>query len=57
MAGVSVEMVGVLVAWSGPAGCAGAAELSFHGVGCLVIEPRAEVSHRRPLAKTSTVRK
>ncbi len=53
---MSVEMVGVLVAGGGPAGLAAAAELSLHGVGCLVIEPRAEVSHRRPRAKTSTVR-
>ena len=50
------EKVAVLVAGGGPAGLAAAAELSLHGVGCLVIEPRAEVSHRRPRAKTSSVR-
>jgi len=44
------------VAGGGPAGLAAATELSLHGVGCLVIEPRAEVSHRRPRAKTSSVR-
>jgi 2-polyprenyl-6-methoxyphenol hydroxylase-like FAD-dependent oxidoreductase len=56
MSGVNVERTGVLVAGGGPAGLAAAAELSLHGVGCLVIEPRAEVSHRRPRAKTSSVR-
>jgi len=53
---VTAEKVAVLVAGGGPAGLAAAAELSLHGVGCLVIEPRAEVSHRRPRAKTSSVR-
>jgi 2-polyprenyl-6-methoxyphenol hydroxylase-like FAD-dependent oxidoreductase len=53
---VSIEKTAVLVAGGGPAGLAAAAELSLHGVGCLVIEPRAEVSHRRPRAKTSSVR-
>jgi 2-polyprenyl-6-methoxyphenol hydroxylase-like FAD-dependent oxidoreductase len=46
----------VLVAGGGPAGLAAAAELSLHGVGCVVIEPRAKVSHRRPRAKTTSVR-
>jgi len=50
------ERVGVLVAGGGPAGLAAAAELSLHGAGCLVVEPRAAVSHRRPRAKTSSVR-
>jgi 2-polyprenyl-6-methoxyphenol hydroxylase-like FAD-dependent oxidoreductase len=53
---MSIEKTGVLVAGGGPAGLAAAAELSLHGVGCLVIEPRTEVSHRRPRAKTSSVR-
>jgi 2-polyprenyl-6-methoxyphenol hydroxylase-like FAD-dependent oxidoreductase len=56
MCAVGIEQTGVLVAGGGPAGLAAAAELSLHGVGCLVIEPRTEVSHRRPRAKTSTVR-
>lgn len=56
MSAVSIEKTGVLVAGGGPAGLAAAAELGLHGVGCLVIEPRAEVSHRRPRAKTSSVR-
>jgi 2-polyprenyl-6-methoxyphenol hydroxylase-like FAD-dependent oxidoreductase len=56
MSGVDMEKTAVLVAGGGPAGLAAAAELSLHGVGCLVIEPRTEVSHRRPRAKTSTVR-
>ena len=46
----------VLIAGGGPAGLAAAAELSLHGIGCVVIEPRAEVSHRRPRAKTTSVR-
>jgi len=46
----------VLIAGGGPAGLAAAAELAHHGVGCVVIEPRAEVSHRRPRAKTTSVR-
>jgi 2-polyprenyl-6-methoxyphenol hydroxylase-like FAD-dependent oxidoreductase len=46
----------VLVAGGGPAGLAAAAELSLHGIDCLVIEPRVTVSHRRPRAKTTSVR-
>ena len=46
----------VLVAGGGPAGLAAAAELSLHGVECVVIEPRPQVSHRRPRAKTTNVR-
>jgi 2-polyprenyl-6-methoxyphenol hydroxylase-like FAD-dependent oxidoreductase len=46
----------VLVAGGGPAGLAAAAELAGHGVACVVIEPRAYVSHRRPRAKTTSVR-
>jgi 2-polyprenyl-6-methoxyphenol hydroxylase-like FAD-dependent oxidoreductase len=46
----------VLVAGGGPAGLAAAAELGFHGIGCVVVEPRTEVSHRRPRAKTTSAR-
>jgi 2-polyprenyl-6-methoxyphenol hydroxylase-like FAD-dependent oxidoreductase len=46
----------VLVAGGGPAGLAAAAELSLHGIGCMVIEPRRQVSHRRPRAKTTSIR-
>ena len=46
----------VLVAGGGPAGLAAAAELASRGVACVVIEPRAHVSHRRPRAKTTSVR-
>ena len=50
------ESTPVLVAGGGPAGLAAAAELAHHGVGCLLIEPREQVSHRRPRAKTTSVR-
>ena len=46
----------VVIAGGGPAGLAAAAELALHRVGCVLIEPRAEVSHRRPRAKTTSVR-
>ena len=46
----------MLVAGGGPAGLAAAAELASRGVACVVIEPRAHVSHRRPRAKTTSVR-
>jgi 2-polyprenyl-6-methoxyphenol hydroxylase-like FAD-dependent oxidoreductase len=46
----------VLVAGGGPAGLAAAAELASRGVPCVVIEPRAQVSHRRPRAKTTSIR-
>ncbi len=56
MSAVNIEKASVLIAGGGPAGLAAAAELSLHGTGCVVIEPRPQVSHRRPRAKTSSVR-
>ena len=50
------EETPVLVAGGGPAGLAAAAELASHRVPCVVVEPRAQVSHRRPRAKTTSVR-
>lgn len=48
--------VPVLIAGAGPAGLAAAAELAHHGVRCLVVEPRREVSTDRPRAKTTSIR-
>ena len=52
----TVERTAVLIAGGGPAGLAAAAELAHQGVDCVVIEPRTQVSHRRPRAKTTSVR-
>jgi len=52
----SAERTPVLVAGGGPAGLAAATELSLHGTASIVIEPRVHVSHRRPRAKTTSIR-
>jgi 2-polyprenyl-6-methoxyphenol hydroxylase-like FAD-dependent oxidoreductase len=46
----------VLVVGGGPAGLATAAELAFHGFPSILVEPRVEVSHTRPRAKTTSPR-
>ena len=46
----------VLIARAGPAGLAAASELAHHGIRSVVIEPRREVSHLRPRAKTTSAR-
>ncbi|MFG3248834.1 FAD-dependent monooxygenase [Streptomyces sp. NPDC048187] len=48
--------VQVLVAGGGPVGLAAAVELGRRDVDCLVVEPRAAVSHARPRCKTLNVR-
>ncbi|WP_194896274.1 FAD-dependent monooxygenase [Catenulispora pinisilvae] len=55
-AGHPAEHTPVLVVGAGPAGLAAAAELGLHGVACVVVEPRTEVSHLRPRAKTTNIR-
>lgn len=46
----------VLIVGGGPAGLASAAELAFHGIACIVVEPRPAVAINRPRAKTTSVR-
>lgn len=48
--------VQVLIAGGGPVGLAAAVELGRRGIDCLVVEPRATVSHARPRCKTLNVR-
>ncbi|MHA7987388.1 FAD-dependent monooxygenase [Rathayibacter sp. CAU 1779] len=48
--------VPVLVLGGGPVGLTMALELAFHGVRCLLVEPRTEVEHSRPRAKTTSAR-
>ncbi|WP_067474391.1 FAD-dependent monooxygenase [Actinomadura hibisca] len=50
------DSVPVLVAGGGPVGLAVAVELGHHGVPCVVVEPREEVSWLRPRAKTTSAR-
>ncbi|MEC5151942.1 FAD-dependent monooxygenase [Cryobacterium sp. GrIS_2_6] len=46
----------VVIVGGGPVGLSMALELAFHGVGSLLIEPRAKVEHSRPRAKTTSAR-
>jgi 2-polyprenyl-6-methoxyphenol hydroxylase-like FAD-dependent oxidoreductase len=46
----------VLIAGGGPVGLAAAVELGQRGITCVVIEPRATVSHDRPRCKTISMR-
>ena len=49
-------MTQVLIAGGGPVGLAAAVELGRRGIECVVVEPRAAVSHARPRCKTINVR-
>lgn len=46
----------VLVVGAGPAGLAAAIELGTRGVDCVIVDPRTEVSHKRPRGKTTHAR-
>ena len=50
------EHIQVVIAGGGPVGLATAVELGRRGISCVVIEPRAVVSHLRPRCKTVNVR-
>ena len=46
----------MLIAASAPVGLALAVELGLRGVGCLVVEPRAQLTRLRPRANTLNAR-
>ncbi|MDP9026570.1 MAG: FAD-dependent monooxygenase [Actinomycetota bacterium] len=48
--------VPVVIVGGGPVGLTMALELAFHGVGSLLVEPRVDVEHSRPRAKTTSAR-
>ncbi|MEO7059652.1 MAG: FAD-dependent oxidoreductase, partial [Lapillicoccus sp.] len=49
------ERTQVVVVGGGPVGLAVAVELGTRGIECVVVEPRAEVSHAKPRRKTVNV--
>ncbi|MEJ3406083.1 FAD-dependent monooxygenase [Rathayibacter sp. YIM 133350] len=54
--GISARRVPVAIVGGGPVGLTMALELARHGRGCVLVEPRLDVDHSRPRAKTTSAR-
>ncbi|MFJ8063650.1 FAD-dependent oxidoreductase, partial [Psychrobacillus sp. NPDC096426] len=50
------DSIEVLVVGGGPVGLSTAMELGLRGIKVVIVEPRKEVSHLRPRAKTTNAR-
>lgn len=50
------QHVPVVIVGGGPVGLTMSLELAFHGIGSLLVEPRVDVEHSRPRAKTTSAR-
>jgi 2-polyprenyl-6-methoxyphenol hydroxylase-like FAD-dependent oxidoreductase len=56
MRGQDAIATSVLIVGAGPAGLAAAIELGSRGIDCVIVDPRTEVSHKRPRGKTTHAR-